>query len=113
MTVAHSRPCDKTLLVSAEFHGGVAVRIECEYALVEPLCLCITGGLACQPLEDGHHGLVSCHDEAFGMPLYAEYALVFVAFVGFDNMVGALGCDAELRAWVLDGLVMKGVDGQF
>ena len=79
------------LVVVLEEHWCVAVAVQDDGCAVYVFCLGVDGCLAGEPLEDGHHALVCCKGEAFGMPLDAEQCFVLVAFYGFDDAVGTCG----------------------
>ena len=85
-------------------HGGVAVGVEGEDAVVDAVGLTEAGGFGDEPLEQGQSV-----GEALGVPLDAEDGFELAALDGFDDAVGGGGHHAEFVASVADGLMMEGV----
>ena len=91
-----------------EEHGGVAVGVEGEHAVVHLMGVVIGQCLLDEPMEQGHALF-----QTLRMPLHTDDGFVFVALHGLDDVVGRLGGDAELRSSLAHSLMMEAVDKHF
>ena len=94
----------------AEEHGCVAVAVEGERVGVHLFGSLELAAFLNEPLEDGQHLVAVAQDVGLWMPLYAKNGLELAAFDGFDDSVGACGCDFQSLGNVFAGLVMEGID---
>ena len=88
-----------------EEHGGVAVGVEGEHAVVHLVGMMIGQCLFDEPVEQGHALF-----EALRMPLHADDGFELIALHSLDDVVGRLGGDAELGSRLANGLMVEAVD---
>ena len=112
MTLVHLVKVDEELWVATaeidmlgEEHGCVAVRVERQHTTMDVAGAAVLLGLANKPLEDGQTIV-----QALGVPLYTQDGLVLRALHGLYDAVVRTRYDTEARTWVVDSLVVEGVD---
>ena len=92
--------------VLREKHRRVAVGVEGQRAAVHVAGLAVGGGFADEPVEEGR----ALFRKTFGMPLYADDALMLCALHGLDDAVLGVGDGTETGAGVVYRLMVEGVD---